>query len=358
MALSNTLGTDLATMARRIQAQGRGHDTVLAHITPEEAALLKARGGRGSRNPATGLLEFDYGTEYVTVQAPSYTPPPIIDVSSLNIPRQQAQAPAPQQPAGPGPLDQATVSADREREQGTPDTFFYEPMAPLQAPQFSALPTPAAPDAPAALDSVTTSATKRPEPVISGAGLVVPPGAEPAPEQSTSKDIKDWLGNNSTLLTILGLGGLGAFGASNSAKSGQQAQELQKNLAGLAEPQLAAGKTALSATQAGGLTPQNQRALDAARAQTAQAQSTGAVSSQQAAEAVSMTYANLLNTQLNQALTLLNSADSYLQQAYLKGYEANVTNQANTTTFYSNLAQLAARLSGVDSGVPTTPRVA
>lgn len=40
------------------QAMGRGEDTILAHITPDEAALLKMRGGRGSTNPVTGLLEF------------------------------------------------------------------------------------------------------------------------------------------------------------------------------------------------------------------------------------------------------------------------------------------------------------
>lgn len=38
---------------------GRGKDTILAHITPQEAALLKSRGGAGTINPATGLREYD-----------------------------------------------------------------------------------------------------------------------------------------------------------------------------------------------------------------------------------------------------------------------------------------------------------
>lgn len=38
--------------------QGRGNDTLVAHITPEEAILLKAHGGSGTINPHTGLLEF------------------------------------------------------------------------------------------------------------------------------------------------------------------------------------------------------------------------------------------------------------------------------------------------------------
>jgi hypothetical protein len=48
----------LADMARLLAAQGRNGDTMLAHITPEEAQLLKARGGAGTINPATGLPEF------------------------------------------------------------------------------------------------------------------------------------------------------------------------------------------------------------------------------------------------------------------------------------------------------------
>jgi len=44
--------------AERLEDMGRNGDTILAHINPEEAALLKAMGGAGSVNPHTGLLEF------------------------------------------------------------------------------------------------------------------------------------------------------------------------------------------------------------------------------------------------------------------------------------------------------------
>jgi hypothetical protein len=50
---------DLRQLAKKVRAAGRGRDTVLAHITPAEAKLLKARGGRGSVNPKTGLPEFE-----------------------------------------------------------------------------------------------------------------------------------------------------------------------------------------------------------------------------------------------------------------------------------------------------------
>jgi hypothetical protein len=48
----------LADVASYLASQGRNGDSMLAHITPEEAALLKRRGGSGTINPVTGLPEF------------------------------------------------------------------------------------------------------------------------------------------------------------------------------------------------------------------------------------------------------------------------------------------------------------
>jgi hypothetical protein len=46
------------TRVRTLASQGRLGDTMLAHISPEEAALLKARGGAGTLNPETGLPQY------------------------------------------------------------------------------------------------------------------------------------------------------------------------------------------------------------------------------------------------------------------------------------------------------------
>ena len=62
-SLRKSLSLDMPALAEMLRSKGRGKDTVLAHITPQEAALLKKRGGRGSRNPDTGLLEFDDSTD-------------------------------------------------------------------------------------------------------------------------------------------------------------------------------------------------------------------------------------------------------------------------------------------------------
>jgi hypothetical protein len=48
----------LPKMAERVQDAGRDGDTVLAHITPEEAGILKLLGGSGTINPHTGLPEY------------------------------------------------------------------------------------------------------------------------------------------------------------------------------------------------------------------------------------------------------------------------------------------------------------
>jgi len=45
-------------LAEMIRKMGRGKDKILAHITPEEAAMLKRMGGSGKINPLTGLPEF------------------------------------------------------------------------------------------------------------------------------------------------------------------------------------------------------------------------------------------------------------------------------------------------------------
>jgi hypothetical protein len=52
---------DLAELLRQM---GRGPDTMLAHITPEEAQMLLESGGSGKINPQTGLPEFQPDYNY------------------------------------------------------------------------------------------------------------------------------------------------------------------------------------------------------------------------------------------------------------------------------------------------------
>jgi hypothetical protein len=50
----------LKSLAQELQSKGRDGDTILAHINPQEAGILKALGGSGTRNPDTGLPEFRF----------------------------------------------------------------------------------------------------------------------------------------------------------------------------------------------------------------------------------------------------------------------------------------------------------
>jgi len=49
----------LKPIAKELQRQGRYGDTILAHITPAEARMLRRHGGGGTTNPVTGLPEFN-----------------------------------------------------------------------------------------------------------------------------------------------------------------------------------------------------------------------------------------------------------------------------------------------------------
>jgi hypothetical protein len=61
----------LADAAKALQARGRGRDTVLAHITPQEAEMLRKAGGLGTRNPYTGLPEYGFFSDaWKAVTAP------------------------------------------------------------------------------------------------------------------------------------------------------------------------------------------------------------------------------------------------------------------------------------------------
>jgi hypothetical protein len=51
----------LAKAAKHLAAKGRGGDTMLAHINPKEAEVLRRMGGVGTVNPHTGLNEFKGG---------------------------------------------------------------------------------------------------------------------------------------------------------------------------------------------------------------------------------------------------------------------------------------------------------
>ena len=55
------LTPQMASAAQNLAAMGSGRDSMLAHINPREAQILMQMGGKGNRNPRTGLPQFDDG---------------------------------------------------------------------------------------------------------------------------------------------------------------------------------------------------------------------------------------------------------------------------------------------------------
>ena len=103
--LEKVLKTDMSRLplrkaAEQLRKKGRGRDTMLAHITPREAARLKAEGGSGTINPDTGLPEFDDGlyfdptpasyqpADFSSYEPPSYTPDTITQGPAYQSPTQ------------------------------------------------------------------------------------------------------------------------------------------------------------------------------------------------------------------------------------------------------------------------------
>lgn len=109
----------LKAIAQELTRYGRNGDTILAHINPEEAALLKKFGGSGTINPHTGLPEyFKIGNVFkpVTQAWKAVTNLPVIkQVSDVVTPALQAVAPYAQYIApfipGVGPLMAAGLGA-------------------------------------------------------------------------------------------------------------------------------------------------------------------------------------------------------------------------------------------------------
>jgi len=337
--LMESLKLDLPALAEMIRSKGRGKDTMLAHITPKEAALLKRRGGSGSVNPDTGLPEFENETDYGPsnyelgyVPAPEQAGPPVpADFESYT----GAQTGG----AGGMPVRNPQAATMQEMYAGGyfPSTAANYGYADIGfGPGQSAPPTTAA-------DIRGTTFTPKESAMY---GYTSPGAVSPAGQED--KSIADRLGLKTSDLTRIGLGGLVAGGltAQNLARTRQaqqQAGQSQAELQALGTPYQAQGRELVRAAQAGELTPANQQIAAAARAQANQAVATrGGVGQQQAQNAIADLTARLLQGQYDLGLKVMNIGDNYVSGAIKTGLQADqMVNQANQQ-FYASLAQMAA----------------
>ena len=334
MALSKALGMDLPALAEMLRAKGRGKDSVLAHITPREAALLKKRGGSGTINPDTGLPEFDDGFDFggPTYQELGYTPsseqaaapvatPEQMQAGGYNIPSASQPSAAPQAPV-----------ASYDPMQAGQEGFSYS-------------------GSPGQQISPTQTAYTPDRQGMSGADIlafqqgnypVTPTKTDPNAPKDFSEQLKAALtpGN----LARLGLvAGLGAFGSGQARKAGAQNVAATGEQQAIAAPYQQQGQQLIGQAQRGELSPQSQQAYQAAQAQINQGVANrGGVGQQQSANQLANIYNTLLNNQYTYGLQIAQIGDNISLGAIKTGLQLDQTLNQATTNFYTQLASLAA----------------
>jgi len=321
----------LPDMAKRLAAAGRGKDSILAHINPKEAKLLKKHGGSGKINPETGIMEFDDGDGiFSTPDYSSYTP-------------QETQA------AEPAPAPVPEPSAPSAGFRPGQSTITNPSVAPVEAP---------APQGGQQFGSTISG-------VAGGPPLPIQPQqpqqAQPGFFDQLSGYAKQAEALNKTLTPFAPyaklagqlVGGARGLQASNQAQEQTAANEAE--IRKLAEPYRAQaqqiaqqGQQMLTMGQQGGLTADQQQKLETLRAQAMQQQAqagiTGGTAAQQTEaqiQRVAQEYAQNNITQglalINQAQAISGTADKLIQNAISTGYSQSADASKLANEFYQAL---------------------
>ena len=321
---------NMPALAQLLQKMGRGKDKVLAHITKEEAKLLKKRGGAGTRNPETGLLEFaeeDYGsTDQYNEQVPSE--PPVQAPNVMGPPTGSAVQPS----------EIAQTTPVLEQGQAPPVDISSFQMPPAYAPSPGATPITVAPSGFPQTDLTAGG----------GGGDVVPP-ASPPPEE------KGFLaGLTSQDKMRLGLGGLSTGLAAILGQKGvKQAQQAATATRDIGKPYRDTGQALQASALRGELTPAGQQSLQAAQAQLAQGQERrGGVGAQQSATQLATLRQNLLDQQYKYGLQVAQIGDQYAARAITQGLTGD---QQMAQLMMSLTGNLSSLLGGLPQSKPVTP---
>ena len=354
-ALHTEMTADLTSIAALLQSKGRGKDTVLAHITPKEAALLKNRGGRGSKNPETGLLEFDDGfdapsTGFSAEFAPggstvqgvgdsSYAAPqPILPAESTGL--GQATIPMPEQvapvvPSGGGVMPGLNFSGATPQVAPAMGSNISAPELNVQTPPDYSL-TGGVPQA-----APGTSLTNAP---AMGAG-------------ATDKNLIQSLGLDKISGNQLVGGALGALGITQARNAATQGQQAKQELLAQATPYQQQGKQLVTAAQSGQLSPASAQAYQAAQAKAAQAAQSsgggvGVVQSQAALESLRQ---QLLAGDLNIGLQIQAIGDKIAQGAISAGVQADQYVNTLTGNYATNIGRVLMGISPDTTAKPGAP---
>ena len=355
--LSKALRTDLNQMAALLRSKGRNGDTILAHINPKEAALLKARGGSGKPNPETGLPEFQEYADFGGDTGPSWWDKFTDtfsfggggDTSGQDLSQYNIEVPE-------TPSYEAPVSSTFDQYGVSPDVgadWFQQYQQQFTQPQ-------AATGGFGTAEPFVGKAQFAEAPQFGAQGVPVTPGyaasqidAMSPPEQkgfleSAEELAKKYPKTTGTLESILGTAGkigLGALGSipiqRTQRTAAQQSAQMGKEIGALGAPQKAIGTQMLAQAEAGQLTPQQQQSLAATRAQQKQALARAGVTSGTAAQQAEANAQRLAQTYISQnidnALKMIQFGDRYVAQGIKAGYDANQQANQAANIFYQNM---------------------
>jgi hypothetical protein len=352
-ALIESLQLDLPALAKIIQSKGRKGDTILAHINPREAALLKKRGGSGTINPETGLPQFDDGVDVAgpTYSEMRYTPPPEQAGPPVQFAAPDVQAGyTGSQYGGQAPIS-ADVSAAQPQAAGGNFQLpsFYDPstsglsVADMQAgsqPNAAQLA-----DYRAGIAQQPALTAQQQSDLLAASTPTY--GTQPIPTDQTPKDqAGKILGMSPDTLARLGLaGGLGLYGAGQYRKGVNQIGQSTQQQQAIAQPYQTAGQNLIRAAGAGELTPQSVQSYKAAQAQLAQGVANrGGVGAEQAATQLEAFRQTLLTNQYNYGLQVSQIGDQIALGAIRTGMQLDQQLNQASTNFYTSLAGIAAGL--------------
>jgi len=302
------MGGDLRKIARLLQDKGRNGDTILAHINPREAALLREQGGSGEINPETGLMEF--ADEEAGFEA--YQPQ---DTSAAE-PGFESYSPGPEFVSGAyaGPVSQLDLPDIPQNMAG------FRQTAPVPISDAAGLAQ-----------------------GVYGPGSAFPTTTEtPTAPQPAEKSFLESLSGGDK--ARLGLGALGGLQTALTARKARQgSQQAAQQIRDIGAPYQQRGLAEQAAAARGELTPVNQQALEAQRARAAQAGvARGGVGVAQQQRAEEDLRNRLLAAQQDFGLKLSGIADQYTAKAIQEGIRADSEISAMYGQYFGNLTRLAA----------------
>jgi hypothetical protein len=332
------MGTDVRKIAALLRAKApEGH--MLAYISPEEAQVLKDRGGSGKPHADTGIPSFELDDD-LALQGTG--PQPVTDAPTVTSREYGGDSYAPLTPLPSYDIQPSPVA---NVQAGAPTNVSAPPeqaIAPIQG----YVPTPTAPQ-----PYQATSADRAALLGEQGYGEKASPAELKAAETTTPTDKTK--GMSEQTMKQLGIAGLGALlGASQARKAAASGQAGAQQLQQLATPYQQQGQQLQAQAQAGTLTPAGQQSLQALQAQVAQgAQARGGVGVQQGAQAVEALRQQLLAGQYQLGLQISGIGDKIATGAIQAGMQADQYTNQLTSSYFNNIARIAA---GIPMGTTTT----